>query len=536
MKKKNKLQEFIEPSDLTQIQEKYLSEFFQIWSEPEKAKEVLATDRRFSSNEWATGGLYSSFAATYLLNAKTLFDMTEKMSLEDDQRQKMNFFLDNYLSTMSPANFMATNPEVQKKFFETKGKSMVSGMENFLSDIGKGKISQTDETAFEVGKNLAVTEGAVIFENDIFQLIQYKNKFSEVKQTPILFVPPCINKYYILDLTESNSLVNFALENKNQVFLVSWKNINDTECTFTWDDYVETGVITAIDKVCKISNVKKINTLGFCIGGTLLTCAAGVIAKQKKNTINSITLMASLLEFSDPGILKIFIDEASISMRENSIGQKGIMAGSELASTFSFLRPDDLIWNYYVSNYLKGEKPVPFDLLYWNGDSANLAGPFYCWYLKNFYLKDRLKRPNDLSICGEKIDLQTITCPIYAMGAKEDHIVPCTSAFTSASLFGGKIRFVLGASGHIAGCINPASKNKRSYWINNDYDTIAGLKFSDWKNNTSEKQGSWWIDWDQWLSKNNGKLIPRQKKYGDKNHKVIEKAPGRYVREVAKMF
>ena len=536
MKKKNKLQEFIEPSDLTQIQEKYLSEFFQIWSEPKKAKEVLATDRRFSSNDWATAGLYSSFAATYLLNAKTLFDMTKKMSLEDDQRQKMNFFLDNFMSTISPANFMATNPEVQKKFFQTKGKSMVSGIENFLSDISKGKISQTDETAFEVGKNLAITEGAVIFENDIFQLIQYKNKFSEVKQTPILFVPPCINKYYILDLTESNSLVNFALENKNQVFLVSWKNINDAECALTWDDYVETGVITAVNKVCELSNVKKINTLGFCIGGTLLACAAGVIAKQKRDTINSITLMASLLEFSDPGILKIFIDESSISMRENSIGQKGVMAGSELASTFSFLRPDDLIWNYYVSNYLKGEKPVPFDLLYWNGDGANLPGPFYCWYLKNFYLKDRLRKRNNLSICGQKIDLQAITCPVYAMGAKEDHIVPCKSAFTSASLFGGKIRFILGASGHIAGCINPASKNKRSYWINNDYDTIAGAKFSDWNKNTNEIKGSWWTDWDLWLSKNNGKLIPRQKKYGDKNHKVIEKAPGRYVREVAKKF
>jgi len=309
MKKKNKLQEFIEPSDLTQIQEKYLSEFFQIWSEPKKAKEVLATDRRFSSNDWATAGLYSSFAATYLLNAKTLFDMTKKMSLEDDQRQKMNFFLDNFMSTISPANFMATNPEVQKKFFQTKGRSMVSGIENFLSDIGKGKISQTDETAFEVGKNLAVTEGAVVFENDIFQLIQYKNKFSEVKQTPILFVPPCINKYYILDLTESNSLVNFALENKNQVFLVSWKNINDADCTLTWDDYVETGVITAINKVCELLRVKKINTLGFCIGGTLLTCAAGVIAKQKRDTINSIKLMASLIEFSEKGVLKILIEE-----------------------------------------------------------------------------------------------------------------------------------------------------------------------------------------------------------------------------------
>ena len=536
MKKKNKLQEFIPPKELAQIHEKYLSEFFQIWSKPEKTQELLANDRRFASDDWTGSGLYSSFAATYLLNARTLFDMTEKMSLENEQRKKMNFFLENYISTVSPANFMATNPEVQRKFFQTKGQSVLSGIENFLSDISKGKISQTDETAFEVGRNLAISEGAVVYQNEIFQLIQYKNKYSEVKETPILFVPPCINKFYILDLTKTNSMVQFALENKNQVFLISWKNVNDPECSSTWDDYISNGVISAVEKVCAIANVKKINTLGFCIGGTLLSCAAGVLAKQKKNSINSITLMASLLEFSDPGILKIFIDENSIAMRENTIGKKGVMPGSELASTFSFLRPDDLIWNYYVANYLKGEKPVPFDLLFWNSDSANLAGPFYCWYLRNFYLENRLRIPDRLTVCGHKIKLSEVNCPVYAMGAKDDHIVPCKSAFASARLFGGKIRFVLGASGHIAGCINPASKNKRSYWISKNSGTIAGIEFSDWNKCTKEVKGSWWFDWNDWLNKKNGKLVRRQRKYGSKEFKELEKAPGRYVREIARKF
>ena len=534
MKKKNKLLEYIGTKELAEIQEQYVSSFFKIWSVPDTAKELLSSDRRFSSDDWKNSGFLSAFAATYLLNTRTLNTITEKLSLEENQKEKLNFVLENYMSSCSPANFMATNPEAQKKFFETKGKSMVAGAENFLTDVHKGRISQTDEDVFEVGKNLANTNGGVIFENEVFQLIQYKNLDDNVKEVPILFVPPCINKFYILDLKESSSMVKFALEKGNQVFLISWKNVNDKETTLTWDDYVEKGVIAAVDIVSSISKKQRINTLGFCIGGTLLSCAAGVLAKRNKKKIKSITLMASLLEFSDSGILKIFIDDSSIAARDQAIGQKGIMAGAELATTFSFLRPNDLIWNYYVGNYLKGEKPPAFDLLYWNCDSANLPGPFYCKYLRNFYLRNKLSVPNRLTVCGEQINLSEIDLPIYAMGAKEDHIVPPQSAFKSAQLFGGNVRFVLGASGHIAGCINPASYNKRSFWVNSKVRKIAGKQYKDWITSSSEMNGSWWIDWGDWLGKNNGRLIKKNKKLGNNVFKIIEKAPGRYVKEKAK--
>ena len=409
-------------------------------------------------------------------------------------------------------------------------------MKHLLADVRQGHVSQTDESVFEIGRNVATTEGAVVFENELFQLIEYRPLTAKVHERPLLFVPPCINKYYILDLQPENSLIRYAVQQGHRVFVVSWRNPDDSLATCTWDRYIEDAAIRAIHLVQEISGSRQINTLGFCVGGTILATALAVLAARGEKPAASMTLLTTFLDFGNTGVLDLFVDETMVKMREMTLGPDSpgggsLLKGQELATTFSFLRPNDLVWNYVVGNYLKGETPPPFDLLYWNSDGTNLPGPMYCWYLRNTYLENNLVKPGKVTVCGEKVDLGRIDTPAYVYASREDHIVPWEGAYRNTQVLGGKTRFVLGASGHIAGVINPPAKGKRSHWIGVGAALPADAK--DWLAKAREHPGSWWPDWAAWLQGHAGRQIAAPKTCGNRQHKVIEPAPGRYVKQKA---
>ena len=517
---------------LQQVQQQYLEEAKALWNQSLQASTLAASDKRFSGDGWQSNPVAAFSAATYLLNARTLMELAESVQADEKTRNRVRFGVEQWLAAMAPSNYLAFNAEAQKKAIETKGESIAKGLKNLVNDLRQGHVSMTDESLFEVGRNVATTEGAVVFENDIFQLIEYKPLTGKVYERPFLLVPPCINKFYILDLQPENSLVRYAVAQGHRTFVVSWRNPDAEMAQKTWDDYVEDGVIEAISVVQQVTGAEQVNALGFCVGGTLLSNALAVLAARGREPVASATFLTSLLDFTDTGILDVFIDETSVKFREMQMGKGGLLKGQELASTFSFLRPNDLVWNYVVGNYLKGETPPPFDLLYWNSDSTNLPGPFYAWYLRNMYLENNLIQPGKLTVCGEKIDLGLIDIPVYIYGSREDHIVPINGAYASTQVLPGEKRFVMGASGHIAGVINPPAKNKRSHWTREDGELPDTLEA--WMEGAQEHKGSWWTDWSNWLQAHAGKQIAAPKTYGKgAKFKAIEPAPGRYVKQKA---
>ena len=517
----------IPPERLAEIQKEYFAEFSHLATNPEA---VEVKDRRFSGKAWHSSWS-KMIAATYLLNSKHLLALAKAVDADEKTKTKILFTTEQMIDALSPSNFIATNPEVLENIISSQGQSIQNGIVNLLGDLKKGKVSQTDESAFEVGKNIATTSGQVVFRNDLFELIQYTPLTETVYERPYLMVPPCINKYYILDLQPDNSVVRYMVEQGHTVFLVSWKNPDASMSKVTWDDYVGDGVIKAIEVVKDIGGTDQINVLGFCVGGTLTSTALAVLAARKKNYVASLTLLTTLLDFSDSGILDVFIDEGMVKLREGTIGgeggQFGMMSGLDLGNTFSFLRPNDLVWNYVVENYLKGNSPPPFDLLYWNGDSTNLPGPMYCWYLRHTYLQNELIKPGKLTVCGEKVDLGKITVPAYIYASHDDHIVPWKSAYESTHVLKGKNRFVLGASGHIAGVINPPAKNKRHYFENNKLAKTA----DEWLAAAKDIKGSWWPNYAKWLEEFGGKKVKASKTFGNARYKKLEAAPGKYVKE-----
>ena len=519
----------IPPERLSEIQKEYFTELAHIATNPEA---IELKDRRFAGKAWHSSWS-KVIAATYLLNSKHLMELAKAVETDEKAKQKILFTTEQMIDALSPANFIATNPEVLESIISSQGESIQKGIVNLLGDMKKGKVSQTDESAFEVGKNIATTEGHVVFRNELFELIQYTPLTEKVFERPYLMVPPCINKYYILDLQPDNSVVRHMVSQGHTVFLVSWKNPDASMAQVTWDDYVGKGVIKAIEVVKEIGDIEQINILGFCVGGTLTSSALAVLAARDEHPVASLTLFTTLLDFTNTGILDVFIDEGSVEMRENSIGGKGgkygMMSGLDLGNTFSFLRPNDLVWNYVVENYLKGNSPPPFDLLYWNGDSTNLPGAMYCWYLRHTYLQNDLVKPGKVKICGEKIDLGKIKCPAYLYASQEDHIVPWQSAYESTHILKGKNRFVLGASGHIAGVINPPAKNKRYYFENKKIAATA----QGWLEGAKQIPGSWWPDYTKWLEQFGGEQKPASTIFGNAKYKKMEAAPGVYVKEKA---
>ncbi len=521
---------------LLEIQQSYLHDATQLWNQSVQAGSAIpsAPDRRFSAAAWNDNPVSKFSAAAYLMNSRALMGLADAVEGSAKTKARVRFAIEQSLAASAPSNFMALNADAIKKAIETQGQSIGQGMKNLFNDMQQGHVSMTDESQFEVGKNVATTEGAVVFENEFFQLLEYKALTKTVHATPFLLVPPCINKFYILDLQPENSLIRYAAMQGHRTFVVSWRNPDASMANKTWDDYIEHAAIKAIATVQEITGARAINTLGFCVGGTILATALAVLGARGEKPAASLTLLTSLLDFTDTGILDIFIDEQSVAHRENEMGKGGLLKGQELASTFSFLRPNDLVWNYVVGNYLKGETPPPFDLLYWNSDSTNLPGPFYAWYLRNTYFENSMVQPGKLTVCGQKIDLAHLDMPTYIYGSREDHIVPIGGAYASTQHLPGKKRFVMGASGHIAGVINPPAKNKRSFWTN---DKLPANKFPvlqpDWLKTATEHPGSWWTDWSNWLQGHAGKQIASPKTYGNRAHKAIEPAPGRYVKAKA---
>jgi polyhydroxyalkanoate synthase len=512
---------------LQELQQAYLSEATELWRQDMAAR--ARGDRRFAGEAWGSNPVSAFSAAVYLLNTRTLLGMAEAVEADEKTRSRLRFAVEQWTAASSPSNYLAFNAEAQKKALETQGESIARGIRNLLHDMQQGHLSMTDESAFEVGRNVGTTEGAVVFENDLFQLLEYKPLTAKVHERPLLLVPPCINKFYILDLQPENSLIRYAVEQGMRVFVVSWRNPDASMSQYTWDQYIEDAAIKAIKVTQEITGQDKINTLGFCVGGTILSTALAVLAARGDKPAASVTLLTTLLNFTDTGVLDIFIDEGFVQFREMQMGKGGLLQGGELASTFSFLRPNDLVWNYVVGNYLKGETPPPFDLLYWNSDATNLPGPMYCWYLRNTYHENKLAQPNALSVAGEKVDLGNIDAPVYIYGSREDHIVPIGGAYASTQLLPGKKRFVMGASGHIAGVINPPAKKKRSHWIREDGKLPKTQ--AEWLSGATEHPGSWWTDWSTWLKTHGGKQIAAPKGYGKGNaYKAIEPAPGRYVK------
>jgi polyhydroxyalkanoate synthase len=483
-------------------------------------------DKRFSAAEWKEYPLFDYIKQSYLLTSRMLVEAVEKAHLDEQTKKKMLFFTKQFVDAMSPSNYAATNPEVLKAAMESKGESLATGFKNLLADLEKGRISMTDESVFEVGKNIAVTPGMVVYENRLIQLIQYTPTTERVYQRPLLFVPPCINKFYIMDLQPENSFVRFAVEQGHTLFMLSWKNITKEEQNLTWDDYLAEGVIQAMDVTREITGAEELNVLGFCVGGTLLSSALAVLAAQNKPCAASLTLMTTLLEFSDVGDIGVYVNKHFVESREAAFKNGGVVPGQELAVSFSSLRANDLIWSYVVNNYLKGKAPDAFDLLYWNSDSTNLPGPMFAYYLRNTYLENKLVKPGCLTMCGTPVDLGKVDMPAYVFGAIEDHIVPWRAAYESARYLGREPRFVLGASGHIAGSMNPATKNKRNHWIGNGLPDSA----DDWYQQAQSVNGSWWNDWAAWLKPLGGKLIAAPRHLGSTKYQPIESAPGRYVK------
>ena len=529
----------IDPSKLLELQKQYLEDTAKLWQQTAQTATHLP-DKRFAADAWKHNPASHFAAAAYLLNAKALQGMADAVEADEKTKSRIRFAVEQMNAAASPSNFLAFNAEALQKAIDTKGESIGKGIQNLLADMQRGHISMTDESVFTVGENVATTEGAVVFENELFQLIEYKPLTAKVYERPFLLIPPCINKFYILDLQPENSLVRYAVSQGHRTFVLSWRNPDMSIADKTWDDYIEHAAIKAIATVQEITSAKQINALGFCVGGTILSTALSVLAASKQKPVASLTLLTTLLDFSDTGILDIFIDEEAVQKRENELAKKdtpALLKGQELASTFSFLRPNDLVWNYVVGNYLKGETPPAFDLLYWNSDATNLPGPMYCWYLRNTYHENNLVVPGKAMVCGEKVDFHKLDLPTYIYGSREDHIVPIGGAYASTQVLPGKKRFVMGASGHIAGVINAPVKNKRSYWTNEKIKDKFPASQAEWQASSKENPGSWWTDWSAWLAGHGGKQIAAPKSYGGgtgkRKLKAIEPAPGRYVKAKA---
>ncbi|NLF54058.1 MAG: class I poly(R)-hydroxyalkanoic acid synthase [Thauera phenolivorans] len=528
-----------EAEALAAMQKAFAEKHAALWSamlarKPGEAAEPVAKpapgDKRFTAPEWQESPVFDYVRQAYLLNADFMNQLADSLPMADGRaKSRIQFLTRQYVDALAPTNFAATNPEFIKTAIDSRGESISQGIQNLLADLEKGRISMTDDSAFEVGRNLAVTPGSVIFENELIQLIQYSPLTEKVAQVPLLIIPPSINKFYIMDLQPENSLVRFIVEQGFTVFLASWKNPGPAEAGFTWDDYLEKGPLAALEVVRSVTRVKKPNVLGFCVGGTMLATSLAVAKARGEDPASSVTLMTTLLDFADAGELGCLVDEASVAAREAAIGKGGLLPGQELANVFSFLRANDLVWQYVVGNYLKGKKPQAFDLLYWNSDATNLPGPFLTWYLRNMYLENNLRVPGKLTMLGQKVDLGKVDMPAYLMAAREDHIVPWESAYLARNLLGGETTFVLGASGHIAGAINPASKNRRSYWTADFAPSAPG----EWLDQATEQKGSWWLHWVEWLKRHGGKQVAARGRLGSTKYEPIEPAPGRYVKQRA---
>lgn len=481
-------------------------------------------DRRFKDLAWQDNAYFDFVKQFYLMSSEWLQDNIEQYELAPDLKQHLAFMTHQFINAFSPSNFAFGNPIVLSKILETGGQNLVQGLENFLADIRNSSdilnINTTDNNAFLLGKNIATTKGKIVFQNQLIQLICYEPK-QKTRAIPLLIIPPCINKYYILDLSEHNSMVAFLVEHNFQVYIVSWVNPDETLADKSFEDYLKEGVLEACEYIMQ-SGYNHINAMGYCIGGTFLATAIAYLKANNLNYINSVSFITTLLDFKNPGEVSIFVNESSIAMIEQEMNSKGYFDGRYLSNSFSLLRANDLVWSFFVNNYLLGQTPMPFDLLYWNADPTNLPTNMYSYYLRNMYLNNLLKESSNLSLFGTPIDLSKIDCNSFFLAANEDHIAPWQSVYEGLKLLKGNKTFCLASSGHVAGVVNPPAMSKYNYKTNKDLTFTS----ESWFINADEHQGSWWSYWLTWLEDNSGELI---KSIDYDSLKSIELAPGKYA-------
>jgi len=485
-------------------------------------------DNRFSDPEWSRNPYFDFWKQAYLITTRWLEDMLDKTAgLDERTRQRAGFYLKQVVSAFSPSNFPLTNPVVMRETATSSAENLVQGMANLVRDMDRSgdllNISQTDVDAFEVGRNVATAPGKVILQNDIMQLIQYAPSTEQVHERPLLIVPPWINKFYILDLGPEKSFIRFAVSKGFTVFVVSWVNPDQSLAHKTFEDYMTEGILAAADAVKRETETEKVNVIGYCVGGTLLGTTLAYVAARGEDPFASAALFAAQVDFTKAGDLMVFIDDAQLKALEEMMAERGYLDGARMATVFNMLRPKDLIWPYIVNNYLLGRKPFPFDLLFWNQDSTRLPAANHKFYLREFYHENKLAR-GQMTIGNVKLDLGSVTLPIYELCTKEDHIAPAKSVFIGSRLFGGPVTYVLAGSGHIAGVINPPAKAKYQYWTN-EQRTVT---LEAWLESAQEHPGSWWPHYAEWLAKYSGDMVPARTP-GAK-HNVIEDAPGTYVK------
>lgn len=534
-----------DPEQLIQLQLDLYTSYLNLWANT--AEKIMGIDnsnivtpqrgdRRFNNPQWDENIMFNYIKQSYLLTADWVAKTIDSNDhIDDFTKQKLSFYARQFVDAISPTNFALTNPDVIEATIQSNGENLVEGLKNLIHDIEKspaGSLRPTmvEEGVFEVGKNVATSEGSVVYESKMFQLIQYAPKTKEVAQTPLLICPPWINKFYILDLQPKNSFVKYAVEEAGQtVFMISWKNPDESFRNVNWEDYMEDGLLDAFDKVLEITGEKQLNAIGYCIAGTLLTSTLAYMKAKKDNRIKSATYFTSMSDFSVPGELGLFLEEESIKLIEDKMEEKGYLEGAEMANIFSALRANDLIWSFVVNNYLMGKQPFPFDLLYWNDDPTRLPAAMHSFYLRNMYLNNNLIKKNGITLKGQGIDISKIDTPMYYITAQADHIVPWKGAFKHLHLMPkADVQFILASSGHIAGVVNPPAKMKGGYSI----APIKGESNPDkWLKTAKSNEGSWWTNWNEWINKHSEKKVPARKIGTKAKFKEIEPAPGRYVTE-----
>lgn len=494
--------------------------------EPEKG------DRRFRNPAWKDSALFDFIKQSYLLTGKWMRESVNKAEgMDEDTYRKVDFYTRQFIDALSPSNFLFTNPEVLEETMETGGENLIRGFENLIEDLKRGqgelKIKTTDYDAFEVGKNLAITPGKVIYENELMQLIQYEPATEKVHKRPFLIVPPWINKYYILDLKPENSFIKWLIDQGHTVFTISWVNPDKKLARKSFDDYMRLGTLAAMDQVREITGEPDCNILGYCLGGTLTAITlAWLHEKGQQERVAAATFLTTLINFDRAGEMKLFIDDAQLEVMDKEMAEKGFLPAETLKNTFSMLRANDLIWSFVVNNYLMGREPFPFDLLYWNDDATNMPAAMHSFYLRKFYRENLLTKPGGVTINDETIDIASIKTPCYFLSTKEDHIAPWHATYDGMKLMGGKdVNFTLAASGHVAGVVNHPDKNKYCFWTGKPQDDADR-----WFETATSHDGSWWPHWEKWLRGYAGGEKVQARKIGGGKLKPIEEAPGRYVK------
>ena len=528
-----------DPARLVQAQMSLWEDYMNLWQTTarrmmgEEAPPVVKasdTDRRFRDAAWEDNTLFDFIKQSYLLSSRWLqTTVKETEGLDDATARKVDFYTRQFVDALSPSNFVMTNPEVLRTTIESGGENLLKGLSNLLDDLERGggqlRIKMTDTEAFKVGENLATTPGKVIYQNDLMQLIQYTPTTKQVYERPILIVPPWINKYYILDMREKNSFIRWVVEQGHTVFVISWVNPDEKLAQKTYEDYMLEGPLKALDVIEKATGQRQVNAVGYCLGGTLLATTLAYLAAKNKHPVVSATFLTTMIDFEESGELSIFIDEEQLAVLENKMKERGYLHGHEMATTFNMLRANDLIWSFVVNNYLLGKDPFPFDLLYWNGDSTRMPAAMHSYYLRNMYQDNKLVEAGGLTLNKVPIDIRKIDIPAYFLSTREDHIAPWKGTYGATKYLEGPVRFVLTASGHIAGVVNPPAANKYNFWTNDKLPREPDA----WFEGAKQSPGSWWSDWVKWIAQYGGKKVPARQPGGGKL-KPIEDAPGSYVK------